>query len=271
MAPLQAVTGRSSPLPAQLLAQVASGKVKFRLNQELERDEALRRAERIRASAVEAYHWLDGSRGSSEGLVRRDPVRRSWKESVRGTSVYVYEPAAGAEGSGQETTRRQFVVGSRCGGVRGEGRHSPEENLGADPGQGEELSSGEDPVWLRATRWCRLSSSPNALKDVQEQLRDGTIRVVEEGAGRRPSEGRPIKEKPTEQEPAPKAASSSSSSSSTSSTSTEKIKKGKITKEQEKKRTLLHDVPECVRKAARVQTPAGDPLSVDGGAEEAAV
>ena len=47
ISPLQAVTGRNTPLPASLLAQITSGKIKFKTNEELDKDDALRRAERV--------------------------------------------------------------------------------------------------------------------------------------------------------------------------------------------------------------------------------
>lgn len=54
VSPLQAVTGRNSPLPGSLLAQISSGKIRFTSNEMIDQDEALRRAERIRAAAVES-------------------------------------------------------------------------------------------------------------------------------------------------------------------------------------------------------------------------
>ena len=97
MSPLQAVTGRNSPLPASLMAQLYSGKMKFRLNQELTRDEALRRAERIRAAAVEACHWVDAHEGLRKALNARSrpPKFEGLKE---GTCVYVYEPPTSRKG-----------------------------------------------------------------------------------------------------------------------------------------------------------------------------
>jgi len=97
MSPLQAVTGRNSPLPASLMAQLYSGKMKFRLNQELMRDEALRRAERIRAAAVEACHWVDAHEGLRKALNARSrpPKFEGLKE---GTCVYVYEPPTSRKG-----------------------------------------------------------------------------------------------------------------------------------------------------------------------------
>lgn len=54
VSPFQAVTGRNSALAGFLMVQLQSGKIRFKMNQELQRDEALRPAERIRAAAIEA-------------------------------------------------------------------------------------------------------------------------------------------------------------------------------------------------------------------------
>eukprot|EP00435_Cladocopium_sp_Y103_P034992 s364_g9.t1 len=48
VSPLQAVTGRNSPLPSSLLNQLTSGEIKFKMNEELQRNEALRRSESSR-------------------------------------------------------------------------------------------------------------------------------------------------------------------------------------------------------------------------------
>eukprot|EP00435_Cladocopium_sp_Y103_P038363 s129_g10.t1 len=97
VSPIQAVTGRNSSMPASLLAQIASGRVKFKLNEELEKDEALRRAERIRAAAVEACHWLDAHQGLRRALNARSrpPHLEMLKE---GNVVYVYDPPANRKG-----------------------------------------------------------------------------------------------------------------------------------------------------------------------------
>lgn len=68
VSPLQAVTGRSTPIPASLLSQFISGHVKFKINEDFEKDDALRRAERIRASTVEACHWIDAHEGLRRAL-----------------------------------------------------------------------------------------------------------------------------------------------------------------------------------------------------------
>lgn len=71
VAPIQAVTGRNTSLPASLLAQITSGKVKFKANEQLSQDEALRRSERIRSAAIEACHWLDSHEGLRRALAAR--------------------------------------------------------------------------------------------------------------------------------------------------------------------------------------------------------
>eukprot|EP00913_Durusdinium_trenchii_P029093 g27278.t1 len=97
VAPLQAVTGRSNPLPGSLLAQITSGKVKFKANEDLILDEALRRGERIRAAAIEACHWLDAHEGLRRALASRS--RPPALELIReGATVYVYDPPANRRG-----------------------------------------------------------------------------------------------------------------------------------------------------------------------------
>lgn len=68
ISPIQAVTGRSTSIPTSLLSQLVSGNVKFKINEDLEKDEALQRAERIRASAIEACHWIDAHEGLRRAL-----------------------------------------------------------------------------------------------------------------------------------------------------------------------------------------------------------
>lgn len=97
VSPLQAVTGRNSSLPTSLLHQLTSGQVKFRMNEELGRNEALRRSERIRAAAIEACHWIDAHDGLRRALASRS--RAPHLECLReGTTVYVYDPPASRKG-----------------------------------------------------------------------------------------------------------------------------------------------------------------------------
>ena len=55
LSPLQAVTGRNTAVPTSILEQLCSGQVKCTINDELQVNEALRRAERIRAAAVDSF------------------------------------------------------------------------------------------------------------------------------------------------------------------------------------------------------------------------
>ena len=97
VAPLQAVTGRNTPLPGSLMAQITSGKVKFKLNEAITQEEALRRADRIRAAAIEACHWLDAHEGLCRALAARS--RPPQYELIReGTAVYVYDPPVNKRG-----------------------------------------------------------------------------------------------------------------------------------------------------------------------------
>ena len=97
VAPIQAVTGRNTSLPGSLLAQITSGKVKFRANEQLAQEEALRRSERIRAAAIEACHWLDSHEGLRRALAARSkpPMLELLRE---GAVVYVYDPPANRRG-----------------------------------------------------------------------------------------------------------------------------------------------------------------------------
>ena len=97
VSPLQAVTGRNTSLPGSLLAQVTSGKVKFKTNEMITQDEALRRSERIRAAAQESCHWLDAREGLRRALAARSKL--PMMELIReGASVYVYDPPLNRRG-----------------------------------------------------------------------------------------------------------------------------------------------------------------------------
>ena len=81
--------GRSNPLAASLLAQIASGKMKFKANEELLQNKALRRAERVRALAVRPLigsrsrpprieGLREGTAPSRKGLATRVQDDTSW-------------------------------------------------------------------------------------------------------------------------------------------------------------------------------------------------
>ena len=97
VSPLQAVTGRNSLIPASLMTQICSGKMKFVLNQDMDREECLRRAERIRHGAIESFHWLDSHTTLRRALASksRPPRLEMLKE---GAVVYIYDPPANRRG-----------------------------------------------------------------------------------------------------------------------------------------------------------------------------
>eukprot|EP00435_Cladocopium_sp_Y103_P058267 s440_g20.t1 len=57
LSPLQAVTGKNTVVPQSIMEQLCSGQVRCTINDELEVKDALRRAERIRAAAVDSFNW----------------------------------------------------------------------------------------------------------------------------------------------------------------------------------------------------------------------
>ena len=91
LSPLQAVTGRNTTLPHSVMEQLGSGHVKFAVNEQLDVKDSLRRAERIRAAAVDSFHWID-----SNEVLRRALHARSRPPKLEliqeGTTVYVHSP-----------------------------------------------------------------------------------------------------------------------------------------------------------------------------------
>ena len=97
VSPLQAVTGRNQVLPASLMNQICSGKVRYVVNKAITKDESLKRAERIRSAAVESYLWLDAHDTLRKALSSksRPPKLELLRE---GAVVYVYEPPQSRKG-----------------------------------------------------------------------------------------------------------------------------------------------------------------------------
>lgn len=254
VSPIQAVTGRNNSMPASLLAQMASGRIKFKLNEELELEEALRRAERIRSAAIEACHWLDAHQGLRRALNARSrpPHLEMLKE---GNVVYVYDPPANRKG----LARRLQDNASWSG-----------------PGVVvciERTDTVPKKVWVRIK--ARVKAYPleklrlatcdemisaeyitGALREVQEELDKGRMKVTDTtGADGAKNSGKKLPA--IAEEPAAAASSRpsgaevpvppSSSSSEASSMSTEEQRKAEAA---EKRRQLTHDVPQALRKAA---------------------
>ena len=88
---MQAVTGKNVVLPMSIMDQICSGQVRQTLNQQLDVRDALRRADRIRASAVDSFNWVDSNEAIRRALHTRS--RPAKLETIQeGTTVYVYEP-----------------------------------------------------------------------------------------------------------------------------------------------------------------------------------
>ena len=98
--PLQAVTGKETMIPASLMTQICSGKMKFVVNQEVSREETLRRAERIRQAAVESFMWIDAHQSLRKALASKSRPPRL--ELIReGAQVYIYDPPNNRRGLGR--------------------------------------------------------------------------------------------------------------------------------------------------------------------------
>jgi len=97
VSPLQAVTGKNNVLPASIMNQLCSGKVKCILNDTITRTACLQRAERIRSAAVESFIWLDSHQSLRKALASKS--RPPQLELLReGATVYVYDPPPNRQG-----------------------------------------------------------------------------------------------------------------------------------------------------------------------------
>ena len=97
VSPLQAVTGRNAILPASLMTQICSGRMRFVINNDVDKEESLRRAERIRMAAVESFHWIDAHTTLRRALAAKSRPPRL--EMLReGATVYIYDPPANRRG-----------------------------------------------------------------------------------------------------------------------------------------------------------------------------
>ena len=68
MSPMQAVTGRDVLVPTSIMDQLCSVQLKLAKNATLDEREAMRKAECIRAAAVDSFNWID-----SNEVIRRGP------------------------------------------------------------------------------------------------------------------------------------------------------------------------------------------------------
>ena len=219
VAPLQAVTGRNTPLPGSLMAQLTSGKVKFKLNEAITQEEAIRRADRIRAASIEACHWIDAHEGLRRALAARS--RPPHLELLReGTAVYVYDPPANRRGLARRLQDNVSWSGPAivvC-----------VEREGTTPKKVVRLRSRVKAYPLEKIRLATADEMVSAdfivgaLKDLGGELNDGRLQVEDLK-----------KDDPKEEEAAAEPPAVS------------------VEAEVEKKRELLHDVPQALGKDER--------------------
>ena len=234
---VQAVTGRSTSIPVTGTACLRQ----FKINEDLEKDEALRRAERIRASA--ACHWIDSHEGLRRALNAKS--RPPHLETLReGSVVYCYDPPTNWRG-----LARRLQDNSSWSG--------PAVVVSVERTEG-----APKRVWVRMKTWVkcypleelRLATCDEmvsaeyisgALKDVQEELNKGTLKIREDKQGSEAGTLPPIPEdEPRDPPDAQMEGQESSSSSEASSTETaEDIKMERAAKRKE----LLTDVPQAMR------------------------
>ncbi len=243
ISPLQAVTGRNAVIPASLMTQICSGKMKFVLNADMDREECLRRAERIRMGAIESYHWLDSHTTLRRALASksRPPRLEMLKE---GTVVYIYDPPANRRGLARRlqdnvswhgpavvvcVERDKNVPKKIWVRMRGRVRAVPLEKVRL--ATAEEMASGQ--------------FIHDALLDVQKELTSGKLRVSEEA---------PLAE---DERPEGSLADEFENQSEGPTPTTEEEDAGEVDKTTERmelEKKLLDDVPLSIRKHARKAT-----------------
>jgi len=91
MSPMQAVTGRDVAVPTSIMDQLCSGQLKLAMNAALDEKEALRKAERIRAAAVDSFNWIDSNEVIRKGLHARSRPPKL-EMILEGSTVYVHQP-----------------------------------------------------------------------------------------------------------------------------------------------------------------------------------
>eukprot|EP00435_Cladocopium_sp_Y103_P071268 s9_g37.t1 len=238
ISPLQAVTGRNSVIPASLMTQICSGRMKFVLNQDLDREECLRRAERIRHAAIESFHWLDSHQTLRRALASKSrPPRLEFLKE--GATVYIYDPPANRRGLARRLqdniswhgpgtvvcVERDKRLPSRVWvRLRGRVKAVPLEKirLATD----EELISGQ--------------FIQEALKDVQEELTSGRLRATEVDASPLPLEDA---EQPVPSELIPVPEETMSSDSDKADDEDEDMQGDRQTERMRLEKRLLDDVP----------------------------
>ncbi|CAL1153094.1 unnamed protein product [Cladocopium goreaui] len=178
LSPLQAVTGKNTTVPVSVMEQLCSGQVRFAMNEELELRDALRRAERIRAAAIDSYNWIDSNQVIREGLNRRS--RPPKLEGIfEGTTVYVHEPPPNRRGQHRRlqdhsswdgpglvvcVERQQNVPNRVWVRIRGKVRSYPLEKL--------RLATPDEMLGSQF--------SVQILEEMQDEIKKGNLRLEED-------------------------------------------------------------------------------------------
>ena len=235
--PMQAVTGRNTLLPGSLMNQLASGKVRFSYNHAASHEDAIRKSEKVRAGAMEAYHWLDA----------HDSLRRSRPpnlEGIReGATVCVYEPPPSRRGLARRLqddaswsgpgivvcVERDRPVPHRIWvRIRGKVKSFPLEKI--------RLATVDEMV--------SAEFITDALKEVQRELQGGRLAVEETGTGEA------LDEEVMEDDESPTAATplQGSGAPASASSSRPQVVDPEEAERRARRTQLLEDLPTSIQK-----------------------
>ena len=245
MTPLQAVTGRNTTLPHSVMEQLGSGHVRFAINEQLDEKDSLRRAERIRAAAVDSFHWID-----SNEVLRRALHARSRPPKLEliqeGTTVYVHSPPAHRRGQARRLQDHSSWDGP--GLVVCVERHRDVPNR----------------VWVRIRSKVRsyplekirlatpdemLGSNyiVQMLDEMSQEIKDGKLMI--EAGERKAAVSRVREERPTDEEAAEQTLQQLDESSR------------KEMNKRAKRLEILNDVPEGIRQQQQATSSAASSMS----------
>ena len=147
MSPMQAVTGRDVAVPTSIMDQLCSGQLKMAMNASLDEKEALRKAERIRAAAVDSFNWIDSNEVIRKGVHARSRPPKL-EMILEGSTVYVHQPPPHRRG--QPSSRTTTAASRSCQlgwaghcGLRGAATECAKQDLGEDPRQSQKFPFGK--------------------------------------------------------------------------------------------------------------------------------
>ena len=243
-------------IPASLMDQMASGKVRFRYNEELTHSDALARSERIRAGAIAAFHWLDAHTALRKALASRSrpPALEAIQE---GTVVYVYEPPPSRRGLARRLQDNSSWTGPGVV-VCVERDHAIPRRLWVRIRGRVKAFPLEKVRLATAVEMTSSQFITDALKDVEAELQKGNVVVEEVGHD----------EDRAEEANKRGAAGVGSDSDSGTSSGAESEPADPDAEEQARRAKLLEDVPYSVQRnlaerRKREEEAAMDPHALD--------